>query len=121
MNRHTYEANLRRMCPVRCWAEVDARQSLAQRSQIKAKLARPEWTQLLVPSTTDARNRVVGYVRCELSDLPSELCEQLSLAVDELLRNAIEHGCSDGTQCPIEFIYLRTSRMIQFQIRDTGP
>jgi len=63
----------------------------------------------------------MGYVRCEVSDLSSELGEQLSLAVDELLRNAIEHGCRDGSQCTIEFTYMRTARMIQFQIRDTGP
>jgi len=100
---------------------VDARQIFAQPSQIKVKSSRPEWTQLLIPSTSDARNTVMGYVRCEISDLSGEMGEQLALAVDELLRNAIEHGCRDGSQCTIEFTYMRTARMIQFQIRDTGP
>jgi len=102
---------------------VDARQIFAGPSLIKVQSARPEWTQLLVPSTTDARNVVMGYVRCEISDLDDELGEQLALAVDELLRNAIEHGCADGngTPCMVQFSYLRTARMIQFQIKDDGP
>lgn len=63
----------------------------------------------------------MGYVRCEISDLDAELSEQLALAVDELLRNAIEHGCNGGAPCIVQFSYLRTARMIQFQIKDTGP
>jgi two-component system, OmpR family, response regulator len=100
---------------------VDARQIFAKESQVKVESAGAEWTQILLPSTTDARNLVMGYVRCELADLAGELGEQLALAVDELLRNAIEHGCRDGLQCTVEFTYLRTARMIQFQIRDYGP
>jgi anti-sigma regulatory factor (Ser/Thr protein kinase) len=100
---------------------VDARQIFSQASQVKVESARPEWTQIFLPATTDARNLVMGYVRCEMADLPGELGEQLALAVDELLRNAIEHGCSDGSQCTVEFTYIRTPRMIQFQIKDRGP
>ena len=87
---------------------------------MKVKSARPGWTQLLFPSTTDARNQVMGFVRCEIEDLPGELGEQLALAVDELLRNAIEHGCVDGSQCNVDFTCLRTQNMIQFQIKDCG-
>ncbi len=63
----------------------------------------------------------MGYVRCEIADLSAELGEQLALAVDELLRNAIEHGCRDGLQCTVEFTCIRTARLIQFQIKDCGP
>jgi len=90
-------------------------------SLIKVQSAGPEWTQLLLPPTLDARNAVMGYVRCEISDLGGDLSEQLALAVDELLRNAIEHGCHGGAPCSVQFSYLRTARMIQFQIKDTGP
>jgi anti-sigma regulatory factor (Ser/Thr protein kinase) len=101
---------------------VDARQIFAQGSQVKVKSARPEWTQILLQPTTDARNLVMGYIRCEIADLSGELGEQLALAADELLRNAIEHGCHDHdiTQCSVEFTYIRTPRMIQFQIKDGG-
>jgi anti-sigma regulatory factor (Ser/Thr protein kinase) len=88
---------------------------------VKVKSARPDWTQILFPSTTDARNLVMEYVRCEIADLPGETGEQLALAVDELLRNAIEHGCCDGSECTVEFTCMRTPRMIQFQIKDCGP
>ncbi len=92
-------------------------------SHIKVLSARPQWTQLLLPATTEARNIVVGYVRCEISDLENELGEQLVLAADELLRNAIEHGgdAHCNPNCMVQFSYLRTPRMIQFQIKDTGP
>ncbi len=65
----------------------------------------------------------MGYVRCEMADLNDELGEQLLLAVDELLRNAIEHGCKEDNcaQCMVQFSYFRTARMIQFQIKDNGP
>jgi anti-sigma regulatory factor (Ser/Thr protein kinase) len=99
---------------------VDARQIFAQASQVKVKSAGPEWTQILLQPTAEARNMVMGYLRCEIADLADELGEQLSLAADELLRNAIEHGCGDAAQCSVEFIYIRTARMIQFQIRDGG-
>jgi anti-sigma regulatory factor (Ser/Thr protein kinase) len=62
----------------------------------------------------------MGYIRAAISDLDGEMGEQLSLAVDELLRNAIEHGCRDGMQCTVELTCIRTVRMIQFQIKDCG-
>jgi anti-sigma regulatory factor (Ser/Thr protein kinase) len=101
---------------------VDVRQIFAEPSHIKVQSAGPPWTQLLLPSTTDARNVVMGYVRCEISDLDSDLGEQLALAVDELLRNAIEHGGDPQCvpDCVVEFSYFRTARMIQFHIKDTG-
>jgi anti-sigma regulatory factor (Ser/Thr protein kinase) len=99
---------------------VDARQIFAQASQVKVKSATTEWTQILLAPTTDARNLVMGFIRCEVADLAGELGEQLALAADELLRNAIEHGCHESSQCSVEFTYIRTPRMIQFQIRDGG-
>ena len=65
----------------------------------------------------------MGYVRCEISDLGGELGEQLALAVDELLRNAIEHGgdAHCNPECMVQFSYLRTPRLLQFHIKDTGP
>jgi len=100
---------------------VDARQLFAQTSQVKVKSVTPEWTQILLQPTIDARNMVMGFIRCEIADLPGELGEQLALAADELLRNAIEHGCRDCSQCSVELTYIRTPRMIQFQIKDLGP
>lgn len=108
---------------MRSYPIVDARQIFRELSHIKVLSARPQWTQLLLPATTEARNIVVGYVRSEISDLENDLGEQLVLAADELLRNAIEHGgdAHCNPNCMVQFSYLRTPRMIQFQIKDTGP
>lgn len=64
----------------------------------------------------------MGFVRCELSDLDGDLGEQLSLAADELLRNAIEHGGDrqNGDAAPVRFSLVRTARMIQLQVEDGG-
>jgi two-component system, OmpR family, response regulator len=64
----------------------------------------------------------MGFLKRAISDLGDDLGEQLVLAVDELLRNAIEHGNSAaGASAMVEFTCLRTPRMIQFQIKDSGP
>ncbi len=60
------------------------------------------------------------YVREELADLAPPLREELSLAVDELLSNSMEHGCRLQISCPVDFKCIRTSRMIIFLIRDGG-
>jgi anti-sigma regulatory factor (Ser/Thr protein kinase) len=56
-----------------------------------------------------------------MSDLPSDLCEQLALAVDELLGNSIEHGRGADPKRQIEFTLIRTDRLILFHIGDAGP
>mgnify|MGYP001434299571 CR=1 FL=1 len=65
------------------------------------------------------RPTVVEFFRSQMEDLSSDLCEKLSLAVDELLGNAIEHGC-DSRQCRVEFTFIRTKRMLLFQVKDAG-
>ena len=40
--------------------------------------------------------------------------------MDELLGNAIEHGC-DSQYCRVEFTFIRTSRMLMFHVKDAGP
>ena len=67
-----------------------------------------------------ARERITGFVRAAIEDLPGDLCEQLSLAVDELLGNSIEHGAGADTSATIHFTLLRTSRLIVFHIGDSG-
>jgi len=55
------------------------------------------------------------------TELAPELCEQLAIAMDELLSNAIEHGCKTVPQSGVELTYIRTSKVILFQTRDAGP
>ena len=100
---------------------LNARQLFGEESQIAVESARPDWTHLHFTPTSHSRAQIVGFVRSELADLPGDLCEQLALAVDELLGNSIEHGCREGEKCEISFTFVRTRKMVLFQIRDSGP
>lgn len=100
---------------------LNVRQVFGEESQIAVDSARPDWTQLHFAPSSQARERIAGFIRSELADLPGDLCEQLALAVDELLGNSIEHGCRGDEKCEIVFTFVRTPRMVLFQIRDSGP
>jgi anti-sigma regulatory factor (Ser/Thr protein kinase) len=100
---------------------LNARQLFGEGSQIAVESARPEWTHLHFTPTSQSRQQIAGFVRSELADLPGDLCEQLALAVDELLGNSIEHGCRGDEKCEIAFTFVRTQKMILCQIRDSGP
>ncbi len=42
---------------------------------------------------------MIEFLRSQMEiDLPVELCEELAMAMDELLSNAIEHGCKTVPQ-----------------------
>jgi anti-sigma regulatory factor (Ser/Thr protein kinase) len=100
---------------------VDAREVFEGISKIEVKSAVPGWTCLQIAPDIECKEKVVGYFRSQLADLPGELCEKLGLAMDELLGNAIEHGCRPDPSCGVEFTFIRTHRMVLFQIRDAGP
>lgn len=71
---------------------MDAREVFEGISKIEVKSAVPGWTCLQIAPDIECKEKVVGYFRSQLADLPGELCEKLGLAMDELLGNAIEHG-----------------------------
>jgi anti-sigma regulatory factor (Ser/Thr protein kinase) len=99
---------------------LTAREIFRNSAEVQVKSALPGWICLRIAPTLEARTRVVGFFRSQMEDLPSDLCEKLSLAVDELLGNAIEHGC--GTpKCRVDFLFLRTPRMLLFHVKDAGP
>ncbi len=99
---------------------MDARQSFAGDPHIRVKSAAPGWTHLVVIPAVGLVEKVGRFVRAELADLPAPLCEELSLAVDELLSNSMEHGCRLDASCQVDFKYIRTPRMVLFQIKDSG-
>jgi anti-sigma regulatory factor (Ser/Thr protein kinase) len=100
---------------------VNARQVFAAYPDIEVLSASPGWTHLHLSPTHESRERVTGYVRSEMADLPDDLCEQLALATDELLGNAIEHGRGPDPKGAIEFTLVRTARLILLHIGDAGP
>jgi anti-sigma regulatory factor (Ser/Thr protein kinase) len=99
---------------------VDARETFAGDPHIEVKSSSPGWTHLLIIPAVGLVEKVGGFVRAVLADLPPPLCEELSLAVDELLTNSMEHGCRLDARCPLAFKFIRTPRMVLFQIEDAG-
>lgn len=99
---------------------MNARETFAGDPHIEVKSSAPGWTHLLIIPAVGLVEKVGGFVRSQLADLPAPLCEELSLAVDELLTNSMEHGCRLDARCPVNFKFIRTTRMLLFQIKDSG-
>lgn len=99
---------------------IDPRQIFADDPHIEVKSSTPGWTHLHILPVLGLRETLGRYIRAELSDLPPQMCEELGLAVDELLSNSMEHGCQLDSNCPVDFRCVRTARMILFHIKDGG-
>src|SRR4051794_13177977 len=99
-----------------------ARDVFAGVAQVEVQASSPGWISLSIAPDLQLKDRVVRFLRSEMEiDLPAELAEELSLAMDELLSNAIEHGCKTAPRCGVDLTYIRTPRLILFQARDSGP
>lgn len=98
---------------------LNANEAFRDSAEVQVKSAAPGWISLRIAPDMESRAQVVAFFRSQMENLPGELCEKLSLAVDELLGNAIEHGCN-GPQCRVEFTYIRTTRMLLFHVKDAG-
>lgn len=98
---------------------LSAKETFESSSGIQVKSALPGWLSLRIAPEMHFRAKVVEFFRTQVEDLPADLCEKLSLALDELLGNAIEHGCHDNPS-PVEFAFLRTPRMLLFHLKDAG-
>ena len=83
--------------------------------------ASPAYVSLKIPPDLHCKDRVVDFFRTRIADLEEELACKLSIALDELLSNAIEHGCKTGPGGGVELVFIRTARMLMLQIRDAGP
>jgi anti-sigma regulatory factor (Ser/Thr protein kinase) len=99
---------------------VTAREAFEGTSEIEVKSSLPGWICLCVAPQLELKQKVVQFFRSQMNDLPGDLGERLSLAFDELLGNAIEHGSTAAAQREIEITYIRTTRMVLVQLRDAG-
>ena len=100
---------------------VNAKQAFEGNSDIDVKSAVPGWICLRIAPHVELKDEVVRFFRSQMTNISEELRDQLSTALDELLGNAIEHGCSSAPKFGCELTYIRTSRMILIQVRDAGP
>lgn len=100
---------------------VTAKEAFQDTSGIEVKSSSPDWICLQIAAELRLKLPVINFFRSHLlSDLSQELCERLCVAIDELLANAMEHGCKPAGQSAVELTYIRTNRSILLQLRDAG-
>jgi anti-sigma regulatory factor (Ser/Thr protein kinase) len=98
---------------------LNAEEAFRDSAAVQVKSALPGWISLRIAPDMESRAEVVAFFRSHMQDLSGDLCEKLSLALDELLGNAIEHGC-EGPNCRVEFTCIRTTRLVLFHVKDVG-
>jgi len=99
---------------------LDARDTFAGDPNIEVVSALPNWIHLQICTSIGLIEKISVFVRAQLADLPPQVCEELGLAVDELITNSMEHGCRLDNKCVVDFKMIRTARMLLFQVKDGG-
>lgn len=99
---------------------VSAQDSSSENAQFQVRSNRPGWVSLVIPPTLESKEVVSQCFLPHLAGLPEGLAESLLLATDELLGNAIEHGCRLELGHNIDVALIRTARMVLIFVRDDG-
>jgi anti-sigma regulatory factor (Ser/Thr protein kinase) len=100
--------------------KLDAREAFAGVPEIQVLFSGPSWTRLRIAPDIGLKQRIADFFRSYLDDLENDLSENLALALEELLGNAIEHGSASEPKSGVEVACVRTERMVLFYIRDAG-
>jgi len=82
--------------------------------------AKPEWITLSLRCHKLTAERLVQFMRELQTDLSEEEREKIGTAFRELLFNAIEHGGEFNPKKRVMMSYLRTSKLVLYQIKDPG-
>ena len=99
---------------------VSPKQAFAGTPEIEVLSSDPAWICLRIAPEMHLKQRVADFFRSYLNDLENDLCDKLALALEELLGNSIEHGCTFEPKCGVKLAFIRTSRMLLFHICDAG-
>jgi anti-sigma regulatory factor (Ser/Thr protein kinase) len=99
---------------------VGADDSFPVSAHIQVRSNRPGWVSLTVSPALESKEQISQCFRPQLNDLPDGLAEELLLATDELVSNAMEHGCRLEADRCIDVALVRTTRMIMIFVRDDG-
>ncbi len=100
---------------------MSAGNSKPPNAQVQVKSNRPGWITLAVTPALESKEQIGQCFRPHLDDLPEGLADALLLAADELVGNAMEHGCRLELDHCIDVSLIRTERMILIFVRDDGP
>lgn len=99
---------------------ADALEIPGWKDDIEILSARPEWIALRLHCRKITTERLLQFMRELEMDLPEDEREQIGTAFREMLLNAIEHGAKNDPRKTVDVSYVRTSRVIIYQIRDPG-
>jgi len=88
---------------------------------IEVVSARPEWVELLVPSSLEAVDRIQSFMKGMEARLPEDVRDSVGSAFRELLCNAVEWGGKLDPTRRVRIAYVRTKRMLLYRIADPGP
>lgn len=100
---------------------LSAAEAFAGHPEIEVLSSDPHWVCLRIAPKMALKQPVADFFRAFLDDLPSDLCDKLAIAVEELVGNAIEHGSANVSYSGVDLTCIRTPRLVLFQIRDAGP
>lgn len=90
------------------------------KDDIEILSARPEWIALRLHCRKLTAERLLQFMRELEMDLPVAERENIATAFREMLLNAIEHGAKYDPRKTVDVSYVRTSRVLLYQIRDPG-
>lgn len=100
---------------------MNAKQAFREIPDIEVKSSLSGWICLRIAPEMQLKEPIVEFFQSQMADLGEELADGLTAALDELLGNAMEHGCKLEPKCGCELTYIRTSHIVLLQIRDAGP
>lgn len=80
--------------------------------------ATASWIQLFARCTVGTADRLIQFLR--QSELPEDDREDVAVAAQEILLNAMEHGGKFNPHQYVEISYLRTSRTVTCRVKDPG-
>ncbi len=99
---------------------VSAGDTFSENSSVQVKSNRPGWISLAVRPALESKEQIAQCFRPHLDELTEGLAEALLLALDELVGNAMEHGCRLEPDRCVDVSLIRTNRMILLFVRDDG-
>ena len=99
---------------------MDVRETFAGDGDVEVISSLPAWIHLRICTSIGLVEKIGAFVRTHLSDLPNGNCEEISLAVDELLTNSMEHGCRLDARCVVDFKIIRMPHLLLIQVQDGG-
>ncbi len=87
---------------------------------IEVLSTRPQWLELRMRCKLEAAERILQFLRELCADLSAGARDNLTIAIREILLNAIEHGADSDPEKKVTVALVRTERAIQFFVRDPG-